>query len=273
MSGKFPENISSEEVWRIYLTTGGSPMNRRQRFLFRILPGNPRCRACHAPFRGAGGMVVRLLYSMEPSMMNPSLCNACEQFARQHPGGAEIELSLLFADVRGSTTLAEDLGTNQFSQLIDRFYRTAGQVLIEGDALIDKIIGDQAAGIFVPGFAGAQHTRRAVEAARKLLAATGHGGSDPPWIALGIGVHTGVAFVGSVGSKDSAVDITVLGDTANIAARLSSEARVGEILISEAAYRATAPDLGTLEIRQLALKGKSESVSVHVLDESRVRVQ
>lgn len=273
MSGKFPQNISTEEVWRIYLTTGGSPMNRQQRFLFRLLPGNPRCKACHAPLRGAGGMLVRLLYSMEPSMMNPSLCNACEQFARANPGGAEIELSLLFADVRGSTTLAEDLGTTQFSQLIDRFYRTAGQVLIEGDALIDKIIGDQAAGIFVPGFAGAQHAGRALEAARKLLAVTGHGGIDPPWIPLGVGVHTGVAYVGSVGSKDSAVDITVLGDTANIAARLASEARTGEILVSDAAYRAAGLKMGDLEERQLTLKGKTQTVCVHVLDENRVRVR
>jgi adenylate cyclase len=169
--------------------------------------------------------------------------------------------------VRGSTGLAETLGTVQFSQLINRFYKTASQILVESDALIDKIVGDQAAGIYVPGFAGAQHAQRAIQAGRKLLAATGHGNKNAPWVPLGVGIHTGTAYVGSVGSKDGTMDITVLGDTANTAARLASEAEIGEILISDTASKASNLDLGSLEMRQLALKGKRQAVSVHVLAE------
>jgi len=261
------QNSVAEQIWRTYLTTGEIEKERRQRRFFKFLPGTPRCKNCYAPFGGAGSAVVRIFYSKRPSNMNPHLCNICEQFVRKHPGGAEVELSLLFADVRGSTSLAEELGTAEFSRLINRFYRVASQVLVDADALIDKIIGDQAAGIFVPGLAGPQHASRAIEAGRKLLTATGHGNGSAPWIPLGVGIHTGTAYVGSVGASDGTMDITVLGDAANTAARLSSAARAGEILISDASYQDANLELMQLESRQLALKGKSQPVSVYVLPE------
>lgn len=267
MSERIDQELFAEKVWRTYLTTGDYEYERHQRRLFRFLPGSARCKICYAPFNGAGSLVVRILYSKKPSNMNPQLCNACELFARQHPGGAEVELTLLFADVRGSTSLAEKLGTLQFSRLINRFYKIASKVMVESDALIDKIYGDQVAGIYVPGFAGKYHAQRAIEAGRALLDATGHGGQNKPWIPLGVGIQTGTAYVGSVGSKDGTMDITVLGDLANTTARLSSEAKTGEILIGQAAYRTSMSELGPLEERLLALKGKSELVPVHVLSE------
>ncbi|HLF29091.1 MAG TPA: adenylate/guanylate cyclase domain-containing protein [Anaerolineae bacterium] len=256
-----------ERLWRAYLTTGEFEKERRQRHFFGLLPGTPRCKNCLAPFKGAGSTLVRLVYGKRPSNLNPQLCNVCEQFARQYQGGAEIELSLLFADVRGSTTLAEAMNPTEFSKLINRFYNTATQVMIHTDALIDKIIGDQVAAMYVPGFAGPQHARRALDAAQQILRATGHARPEGPWIPLGVGVHTGTAFVGSVGSEGGTSDITVLGDAANTAARLASSARQGEILISDAAYTSAELDFGPLEKRHLELKGKSEPVLVHVLTE------
>ena len=254
-----------EEVWRKFLTTGHATKELRMRHLFGLLPANPRCRFCNAPFQGVGATLVRLVYDKRPSKLNPRLCNSCENLASQHQGGAEIELSMLFADVRGSTTLAERMRPAEFSRLINRFYTAVTDVLIRTDALIDKLVGDQVTGLYVPGFAGTEHARRAVEAAQEILRVTGHGDSAGPWIPLGAGVHTGTAFVGSVGSKEGATDITVLGDAANTAARLSSNARQGEILISEAAYAAAGLDLPDLERRVLELKGKCEPVTVHVL--------
>ena len=255
----------AEKIWRAYLVEGENEIERRQRRFFKFLPGSPRCKNCFAPFGGAGSAITRLFFNKRPSNMNPHICNLCEQFVRKYPGGAEVELTLLFADVRGSTSLAERLGTAQFRQLIDRFYQIASQILVNSDALIDKIIGDQAAGIFVPGLAGSQHAHRAIEAGRKLLGATGHGKGSTPWVPLGIGIHTGIAYVGSVGSSDGTMDITVLGDAANTAARLSSEARAGEILVSNATYQEAEIEMGSLEQRQLSLKGKSQTVSVYVL--------
>jgi adenylate cyclase len=265
MSENSDQERKAEELWRAYLTTGEFEKERRQRRFLRRLPGTLRCKNCYAPFQGVGSVVVKLVYGKRPSNMNPQICNACEEFARAYLGGADIELSLLFADVRGSMTLAEQMGPMKFSQLINRFYKTATDVMTRSEALIDKIIGDQAAGMYVPGFAGKDHARRAIGAAQEILRATGHGSPDRPWIPLGVGVHTGIAFVGSVGSRHGTVDITVLGDAANTAARLSSSAGQGEILISEAAYTAAGLQISSLEQRLLELKGKSEPTSTYVL--------
>ncbi len=263
MGKKSPEAV--EEFWRTYLTTGEFEKERRQRHLFRLLPGSPRCKNCYAPFQGTGSIIVKTFYGKVPSNLNPQLCNICEQFAQQFQGGAEIELSLLFADVRGSTTLAETMNPTQYSQLINRFYKAATKVMVNSDALIDKIIGDQVAGMYVPGFAGQEHARRAIDAAQNILHLTGHQDKDGPWIELGVGVHTGTAFVGSLGSEQGTTDITVLGDAANIAARLSTEAGVGEVLISDPAFSAAEIQLGDLEKRTLNLKGRSEPMVVWVL--------
>jgi adenylate cyclase len=120
--------------------------------------------------------------------------------------------------------------------------------------------------MFVPGFAGPDHALKAIQAGVKILELTGHDGTDGPWIPLGVGVHTGEAFVGSLGSEEGAVDITVLGDVANTAARLSSRAGVGEMLISERAYRhAGYSAADELEQRELLLKGKKDKILVNVL--------
>jgi len=258
-------NNSVEQMWRQYMTNGVPDFERRNRRLFRFLPSDPRCKNCWAPFGGFGGFLVKSLFGKGRSKMNPQLCNVCEQYAEKYQGGAEIELSLLFADVRGSTKLAESMSPMEFSRLINRFYNAATHVMTHSNALIDKIIGDQVAGMYVPGFAGKDHARVAIQAAQELLTATGHSNPEGPWIPLGVGVHTGIAFIGSVGSEDGTSDITVLGDAPNTAARLSSSAGIGEILISEAAMSASGMELGELEKRSLELKGKSQPVEVFVL--------
>lgn len=254
-----------EQQWRAYLTSGELERERRQRQFFRLLPGFPRCKNCYAPFAGPGSWVVKTIYGKRPSGMNPRLCNVCEEFARHFQGGAEIELTMLFVDVRGSTSLAEKMEPKAFSQLINRFYVTATRIMVGSDALIDKIIGDQAAAMYVPGFAGVDHARVGIRAAQDIMMATGHADPGGPWITLGAGVHTGIAFVGSVGSADGTSDITVLGDAANTAARLSSLAGPGEILVSEAALRAAGLDPAAFDRRELELKGKVERVTTYAL--------
>jgi adenylate cyclase len=260
-----------EDVWRTYMEKGDYAGERRQRQVFKLLPGNPRCKNCLAPFRGLGGSVVRMLYGKRPSNMNPRLCNACEEFSQKYQGGAEIELTLLFVDVRGSTALAEKMRPREFSTLINRFYTTASRILVDTDALIDKIIGDQVAGIYTPGIAGQEHARKAIDAAMQIMRETGHERTEGPWLPLGAGVHTGLTFIGSVGTADSTHDITVLGDAANTAARLSSQAKVGEILISDDAYRIARMNGEVTAERQVELKGKTQTVSVHALTDYRKR--
>ena len=200
----------------------------------------------------------------EQSRYNPRFCAQCETF--EHPGGAEVELTMLFADVRGSTALAESMSPSEFGRLINRFYVVASDILVRSDALVDRLIGDEVVGLFVPGFAGPRHPSRAIGAARKLLHATGHAAPGGPWLPVGVGIHTGRAFVGIVGGEGGTPqDFTALGDSVNITARLASSANPGEVLISEAAYTASGLDLGDLEVRQMDLKGKASSTEARVL--------
>ena len=200
-----------------------------------------------------------------PSSLTPQLCNQCYGFTSRNLGGTEIELTMLFADVRGSTPLAASMGPMAYSKLISRFFGVANDVFIGSDALLNRLVGDQVIGLYVPGFAGPDHRAKAIRAAQRLLHETGHDSSEGPWLPIGVGVHTGVAFLGSVGSYDNnAVDIAVLGDPPNVAARLSSSAATGEILISDEAY-VRDMKLENLEKRQLALKGKSGAFNVFVM--------
>jgi adenylate cyclase len=194
--------------------------------------------------------------------MNPRFCGFCEKWARTHPGGAELQMALLFADIRGSTPLAETLGAAAFSRLIDRFYKTATDVLIGMDAWIDRLVGDEVVAMFLPGVSGADYAQRTVRAALNLLWATGHGDPQGPWVPVGVGLHAGVAFVGTVGSPEGVVEFTVLGDAPNLTARLASTARSGEVLLTEALRAAVGLEVtqAGLEPRLLDLKGKSEAV-------------
>jgi len=256
-----PTERTLEEEWYKMLTEG-EPVPRHIYHLQGLLPSNPRCKLCAAPFKGWGGFLMHLL-GRDQSRYNPRFCEKCKVF--EHPGGAEVPLTMLFADVRGSTSIAEQMSAREFGRLMNRFYSVASHVLIQTDALVDRLMGDEAIGLYIPGFSGPEHPRKAIEAAQELLKLTGHRDTKGPWLPVGIGVHTGQAFVGVVGDEESTADFTALGDHVNITARLASEAGAGEILISEATYAAAHLDLGNLARRQMGLKGKSEPISVYVL--------
>lgn len=276
MSSQTIDKKMVEHVWRMYLTTGkipdfvGSPWyeSKYLRPLVRMLPKDPRCRVCYYPFKGIGGILVRHIIGLVPSKLNPQLCNICEQFANRFEGGVEIELSVLFADVRGSSQLAEKSSPLEFSQLIKRFYSAATEVLFSSNALVGQLMGDAVTGLFVPGFAGTQHAAVALGAAKSILEVTGHGKPAGPWISVGVGVHTGIAFVGAVSSQRGEADITALGHTINTCSRLSSMAGPGEIWISRFACDAAEIDTGNLENRSLQLKGQSEQTAVCIIQYS-----
>jgi adenylate cyclase len=258
--------LTPEEWWH-GLLTGDNPALpvRGFRHVLKLIPTGPRCKFCNAPYHGIGAPLMRIL-GKGPSRLSPELCVQCHSYASQYLGGAEVELTMLFADIRGSTSLAEKMSPSEFGQLISRFFAVAGDIIVRSHALLDRLVGDQVIGLYIPGFAGENHRELAIGAAQDLLRATGHSDTAGPWIPVGIGVHTGVAFVGSVGNAGGATDITVLGDAANTAARLSSSARAGEILLSENAMISRL-DATKLESRLLELKGKSQPVKVFVLNE------
>jgi adenylate cyclase len=171
---------------------------------------------------------------------------------------------MLFADIRGSTALAERLGATEFPLLIARFYDAATAELLKQNALIDRLLGDEAVALFVPILTGSKHAQSAVAAAQGIMRATGHGEPSGPWVPVGIGVHTGMAFIGSVGSAGVS-DFTVLGDDVNLTARLASVAAAGEIVMTEATRAAVGLPPGDLEARTVELKGRSTPVDVWVM--------
>lgn len=145
---------------------------------------------------------------------------------------------------------------------MDRFYGTGVDILIRHDALIERFMGDQIVGYFLPGFTGPMHARAAIGAGLDLLAATGHAPGQDPWVPIGIGAHTGDAFVGTVGTE--VLEFTALGEAVTLAARLASVAGAGELLATESAYAAAGMDVPA-ERRELMLKGLSAPISVRVL--------
>jgi adenylate cyclase len=259
-----------DDEWRDYLE-GTHPDIVFGRRVFSWLPSDPRCRACHSPFHGIGSVLLGPL-GYRPWEKNPNVCRRCiTKMSRHGVAGAEIELTMLFADVRGSTGLAETISGTEFSALMNRFYQTASAILIGNDALIDKFVGDEVIALFVPLIAGDHHAASAVSAANELLVATGHREPGGPWLPLGIGVHTGVARVGMVGSVGGVLDFTALGDNVNTAARLASNAGAGEIVVSDASATAAHLPPGAGEHRDLQLKGRAEKVGATVIAVDRVQ--
>ncbi|HEU4571197.1 MAG TPA: adenylate/guanylate cyclase domain-containing protein [Candidatus Limnocylindrales bacterium] len=250
-----------EEVWRSILL-GTDPRYRRARSIFKRIPSEPRCKMCAAPF-GAPGSIVARLTGRDRWPKNPKYCAFCFRVLQTNHGGAEIEASYLFADVRGSTPLAERVGAREFRRQLDRFYEIATRVLVDHDAIVDKFVGDEVIGIFIPALTHDQHARRAIEAAAALLVATGHGSTGGPSLPIGAGVHTGTAFVGSVGDPPT-TELTALGDVVNVTARLASLAGPGETLVTTDAATAAALDTSRLERRVLELKGKTGTTTVWV---------
>ena len=147
-----------------------------------------------------------------------------------------------------------------------RFYGTAAAVVDERDGIVDKFVGDEVVALFIPGFAGSDHASEAIAAAQELLQATGH--PNEPRIPVGAAVHTGVAYVGSVGEGD-AQDFTALGDSVNTAARLASSASEGEVLVSRAAATAARLRTEDLDLRTLQLRGRAETIDVWVVSVER----
>src|SRR5579859_6360051 len=117
----------SSEYWRKLLIEGHRRLGIAHR-LFRYLPSPPRCKVCHNPFAGIGGKLVGFV-GYGRSRKNPNLCTRCCDSLP--PGGAEVDIAILFADVRGSTALAEHLTPSAYAQLMNRFYNVATEVLIK----------------------------------------------------------------------------------------------------------------------------------------------
>jgi adenylate cyclase len=222
------------------------------------LPAEPRCRLCRAPYGGMGGRIMRRV-GFGPSRKNPTMCSTC--FERAPMGGAEMEIGVLFADVRGFTSLAEAMAPKDVATLLNRFYAAATGVLSKS-AVIDKLVGDEVMALYLPPLLGDHWEDEMLRDASDMLKAVGF--ADDPWLPLGIGLDVGRAFVGNVGEGE-VKDFTALGDVVNTAARLQSAAQSGQIVISERLCGRLSGGLDAARAMSVTLKGKSEDEAVRVI--------
>jgi adenylate cyclase len=255
-----PMKRSPGEAGRARLLTIG-PRERRLRRMWRAIPSAPRCKSCNSPFGGPGGAILQLV-GKGPWPGNPKYCRFCFREIYRSRAGAEIECTLLFADVRGSTGMAETMPVGDYRAVMDRFYTTAAKVVIEHDGIVDKFVGDAVIGLYIPGLTDGHHAQKAVDTGLELLRATARG-TDASRIHIGVGVNTGVAYVGAVGTAEH-VEFTAL-DAVNVTARLAAAAAPDELLVGEATAAAAGLTGPSLEHRQLDIRGRSASMGVIVL--------
>lgn len=242
------EGQHDNPVWRDTLL-GVHPRLARLRRFFRHLPSDPRCKMCLSPQGGIGRPIVEA-FGYGRYRRNPQLCNNCFRTAQEHPGGATVEISALFADIRGSTGLAERMSASDYSLAVADYVRIASHAIREPGGLVDKLLGDGIMALFIPGFVGGEHAAKAVEAGRSILRQVS--------LPVGVGIHTGPAWVGFVGGVDDVLDFTALGDAVNAASRLGSEAGAGELLMSADTARSAGLATDALEARRLELRGRTE---------------
>jgi adenylate cyclase len=269
-----PENANpdhaNQELWHTIFALGHPALRSFQNF-HRRLPSPPRCKLCLAPFKGIGSWLMAFK-GKSPSNRNPRFCSACDKFLRDHPGGAEVEMSMIFVDVRGSAQLAEKISATDFGRAMNSFYREATAVMNDTDGFIIDLVGDEVVGLYPPGFTGTDHARKAMSAVEQLLKIEFPSAPGGGQIQVGVGANTGVAYVGTVSGADAGIeDVRALGDQVNATARLAAMASPGEALLSESICQASGRSLDGLERRTLQLKGRVVPLDVRVMRREVVR--
>ncbi len=181
-------------------------------------------------------------------------------------GGANQQVTVLFADIRGFTALSEKEKPEKVVNLLNRYFSVMTEIIFEFGGTLDKYIGDGMMAIFGAPTAGEEDALNAVKAAVTMqkrltqlnaeLGAEGYGS-----ISVGIGLHTGEATIGYIGSNRRS-EYTAIGDTVNLASRLESNAAGGQILMSEATAAASG-NLIPVNVRDpLTVKNRTQPVNV-----------
>ncbi len=185
-------------------------------------------------------------------------------------GGENRHVAVLFVDIRGFTPMSENLMPEQVVEILNEYLDLTTHAIFQNGGTLDKFIGDATMAVFNAPFDLDDYIYRAVCTARDIAA-----GSEElhnklmerfgKSVSFGIGVNCGNAVVGNIGC-DFRMDYTAIGDTVNTAARLESNAKRGQILISSDVYEAVKDRVEVTEVGVIPLKGKSNGVFVYQLD-------
>ncbi|HVI88427.1 MAG TPA: adenylate/guanylate cyclase domain-containing protein [Dongiaceae bacterium] len=221
------------------------------------------------PLRGLASLPFRA-FGIRPSRMNPNTCTICElMFSKvMRASKISIDATILFADIRGYTSLSQSHSAEQVSSLLDDFYDACGAAIWEHDGLLNKTMGDAVMAVFNFPIRQGDHTEQAVRAARdiqqswsakraSLAEAFGFGAGD---LEIGIGIDCGKVSFGEFGR--SRLDLTAIGTVVNTASRAQSVARGNEILVTEA-VRARLQELDGSRAQAFQLKGFEAPVTLY----------
>jgi adenylate cyclase len=181
--------------------------------------------------------------------------------------GERRQVTVLFCDVRGFTPLSERLSPEEVVLLLNDFYNLMIETTFKYDGTLDKFLGDAVMAVFGAPMAHPDHSARAIRTALAMQEGiTGlnerrvRDGKEA--IAVGIGVSAGEAVAGTVGTEDR-MEYTVIGDSVNLAARLESNAKPGQILISHRTYERVRDLVDARPLGRIRVKGKEEEVEVY----------
>jgi class 3 adenylate cyclase/DNA-binding NarL/FixJ family response regulator len=250
------------------LGTTPEAVDRRVTELFRRMAGDGGGGSMVDEFKRMHAAVVeqaasrRTLASFVPQQLADRLAT--------HPDTAiepqEVEVSVLFSDIRGFSTLAERMSARDIAAVVGRHLSAMAEVVAEHGGTIDKFQGDAVMAVFgapdpLPGHAErALRCAISMQARQRELNADGWGVEGLPELGVGIGVNTGSVIAGTVGGGGR-LEYTVVGDAVNIASRLQSEAGAGEIVATDATISA-APAIECEPVGSRHVKGREEPVQV-----------
>jgi adenylate cyclase len=236
------------------------------------------CKGCwqhmHVPIPIRGPLSIPLkLFGIKVSQMNPNLCTICETMFTKVKKKKQVIIpaTVLFADLRGYTRLSEHTEAMRVADILHSFYDECASAIWERDGIVNKFIGDAVLAIFNFPIMRQDHVRQAVLAGmeiqkrcleKKKLMTTDSEGKDVP-IGIGVGIHTGNASIGEVGTAYK--DFTIIGPVVNMASRIQGAAQLGEILVTEDVYRHIEGLFPGAETRTCQLKGIENPVNAYLL--------
>lgn len=178
--------------------------------------------------------------------------------------GQTNEATILFADIRGFTTYSESKAPKVIVDELNQFFEIANKAILEHDGYIDKFIGDGVMAVFGVPVYQEDHIKNAVAAAFEMQKAFRNADANGNVLlsSIGIGIHTGMVVSGNIGSPVK-MEYTVIGDSVNVASRISEIASPGEIIISSNIYEQV-PDLIEVQtLRPHKIKGRSKPIKTY----------
>ena len=186
-------------------------------------------------------------------------------------GGEKRKVTVLFADIRGFTSMSEKMKPEVVVSTLNEYFSEMIDLVFKNNGTLDKIIGDELMVVYGAPISAKDDTQRAVKTAiemqRKLKRLNKNKKKKKePLIHVGIGINKGEVVSGNIGSREM-MDYTVIGDTVNLAARLCSAAKPGQILVSSSVFKKTRKMINYKKIEQLSLKGKREKVDIFIVEQ------